>query len=237
MTAASCRPARRWQSGRAPARCLSFFSTATTSSVIISCQFPSLSVVMDRYVTLQGGIYLRFVATPAAVVDGAVVAIPGQHVALAPLPLQRLCSSQTVTINGQSTTFQTSQLIDVVTRMLASKRTSAHSASPIRSDFFALASTGAGGLLSPYAAVNDSYDELELRSGSWPFVFTDPRQSTAGQRKLPVRDRWCELSLPKRHSRAGGSNSCIPHIFTLRHTCRTVYCEPLCLWALKRRYD
>ena len=160
-----------------PSQVSQFFqqaSTATTSSVIISCQFPSLSVVMDRYVTLQGGIYLRFVATPAAIVADEPVCYPGTQFALAPLPLQRLCSSQTVTINGQSTTFQTSQLIDVVTRMLASKRTSAHSASPIRSDFYALASTGSGGSLNPYCAVNDSYDEFELGSASWPFTFTDP---------------------------------------------------------------
>jgi len=153
---------------------------STSSQMTFNIQVPSLNVFIDREMEWTTGVRVGFdVAIPAgtAVPVGPLfepVVVFGKDVALAPFPLQSLCSTQTATINDAVATINTQDILYEVLRLVDLKSNRLERTTPTMLDKYRSYDDAVGAINNPLASYFDGTDYDNIPNGAfWDIAFTD----------------------------------------------------------------
>lgn len=153
---------------------------STSSQMTFNIQVPSLNVFIDREMEWTTGVRVGFdVAIPAgtAAPVGPLfepVVVFGKDVALAPFPLQSLCSTQTATINDAVATTNTQDILYEVLRLVDLKSNRLERTTPTMLDKYRSYNDAVGAINNPLASYFDGTDYDNIPNGAfWDIQFTD----------------------------------------------------------------
>ena len=157
--------------------------SATSSQMTFNIQVSSQQVFVDREVNWTTGVNCRMDVNVAGV-GGAIpapntpVVVFGKDCALAPFPLQSLCSTMTATINDCVSTINTGDVLYEVTRLTDLKYNKLRKSTPSMLDKYAFYNDAVQTINNPLASYFDATDYDNVPNGAfWDIVFTAPNGS------------------------------------------------------------
>lgn len=151
--------------------------TASNSQQVFNVNVPSPNVFLDRAIDWSSDCYVQFQATiPVAgnAVLGDPVVVLGRDFALAPMPLQQMCSTIVATINDANVTINTSDVLNELLRLVDMKKNRLLSTAPRMLDKYASYNDAFGATNNPLAGYLDAGAYDEVPNGAYHRVyFTD----------------------------------------------------------------
>jgi hypothetical protein len=150
--------------------------TASNSQQVFNVNVPSPNVFLDRAIDWSSDCFVQFnVAVSAGTaVLGQPVVVLGRDVALAPMPLQQMCSTIVATINDANVTINTSDVLNELLRLVDMKKNRLLSTAPRMLDKYASYNDAFGATNNPLASYIDAGAYDEVPNGAYHRVyFTD----------------------------------------------------------------
>jgi hypothetical protein len=140
----------------------------STSSVVFNIQVPSEQTLCDRRVLWRATGVLKFDFPAGSVPVGSYPINYGSTDALAPFPLHQLCSVQSVTINNNTVSLNTKDLIPALMRMNDKRELMRYNGMcPNMFDTYGNYSDGVGSINNPLGAYTNVGDNDLLPRGSF----------------------------------------------------------------------
>jgi hypothetical protein len=160
---------------------------ATSSQMTFNIQSPSLSVFLSRELQWTTGVDMRMnvavntsgLTIPSSTAGalfgaGTPVVVFGKDVALAPFPLQAMCSTISSTINDTVSTINTSDVLYEILRLTDRRYNKLRKNTPSMLDKYQLYNDAVGAINNPLASYFDATDYDNVPNGAfWDIVFTD----------------------------------------------------------------
>lgn len=141
-------------------------NSQSATSVSFSIQCPSLETVMDRRVLVRTSVVLQVTGTAPA---GQFLIDYGLRDALAPFPFSQLLTNTTATINNQSSSVSTKDVLAAIMRFHDKRDLNAFNAmTPVQPDFYANFSDGVGSSNNALGGYSNTASENDYSPrGSW----------------------------------------------------------------------
>lgn len=145
-------------------------NSQSATSITFSLQTPSLETVMDRRVLVRSSVVLQCTGTAPA---GQFLIDYGMRDALAPFPLSQLLTNTTVTINNQSSSISTKDVLASIMRFHDKRDLHAFNGmTPCQPDFFQAYQDGIGASNNALGAYANTASENDYSPrGSWVLDF------------------------------------------------------------------
>jgi len=150
--------------------------TASNSQQVFNVNVPSPNVFLDRAIDWSSDAFIQFQVAVGAgsAVLGAPVVTLGKDVALAPMPLQQMCSTIVATINDANVTINTGDVLNEVLRLVDMKKNRLLSTAPRMLDKYASYNDAYQATNNPLASYIDAGSYDEVPNGAYHRVyFTD----------------------------------------------------------------
>jgi hypothetical protein len=151
--------------------------TASNSQQVFNVNVPSPNVFLDRAIDWSSDCFVQFqvnIPTAGNAVVGTPVVVLGRDVALAPMPLQQMCSTIVATINDANVTINTSDVLNEVLRLVDMKKNRLLSTAPRMLDKYANYNDAYGATNNTLASYVDAGAYDEVPNGAYHRVqFTD----------------------------------------------------------------
>jgi len=150
--------------------------TASNSQQVFNVNVPSPNVFLDRAIDWSSDAFIQFpvvIGAGSAVLSAPVITI-GKDVALAPMPLQQMCSTIVATINDANVTINTQDVLQPLLRLVDVKKNRMLSTAPRMLDKYASYNDAVGATNNPLASYIDAGSYDEVPNGAYSrFYFTD----------------------------------------------------------------
>jgi len=142
-------------------------TSQSVNSIIFNVPVPSLETIIDRKVMIRSTITLKI--TGKAAVDKQLINY-GNRDCLGPFPLHQIINTMTATINNNTISMNTKDLLPVIIRMLDPKELSAYNGTtPTKYDEYLNYSDMAGASNSSFSGFTQSSNDAYLRGrGAFP---------------------------------------------------------------------
>jgi hypothetical protein len=158
----------------APFSAISQSSSQHTYNIYV----PSENVFVDRKLQWSSTCYLAITAQciiPDGTADGDSLIVPGRDIALAPLPLNQLCSTLSATINDTTAVINSQDVLNPVLRLTDYKKNRLIRTCPTMLDKYQSYDDAYGTLNNPIGGEESGTDYDNVQNGAYPgLVFTDP---------------------------------------------------------------
>ena len=139
----------------------------SSSQQTFQVQVPSENVFVDRAVDWVNTACLEVTVVYSAVASGAVLATPGVNFSLAPFPVTQTVSTMTATINDQTVTVNTSDVLPQILRLADLAKTRMQRTCPTMLDKYHSVQNASNVPNSPVGAWGAAYDSSNVPCGAW----------------------------------------------------------------------
>lgn len=139
----------------------------SSSQQTFQVQVPSENVFVDRAVDWVNTACLEVTVVYSTVGNGAVLATPGVNFSLAPFPVTQTVSTMTATINDQTVTVNTSDVLPQILRLADLAKTRMQRTCPTMLDKYYSVQNASNVPNSPVGAWGAAYDSTNVPCGAW----------------------------------------------------------------------
>jgi len=139
----------------------------SSSQQTFQVQVPSENVFVDRAVDWVNTAHVLVTLSVDAGAANTVLARPGANFSLAPFPISQTVSTMTATINDQTVTVNTSDVLPQILRLADLAKTRAQRTCPTMLDKYYAVQNGVTVPNSPVGAWNSVYDSTDVPCGAW----------------------------------------------------------------------
>ena len=156
---------------------------ATASQHTYNVYVPSENVYVDRAVEWSSTVFMTYKVQLGAVTGraGQAVVVQGRDWSLASFPLNRMCSTQSATINDTTTVINTQDVLDEVLRLTDYKKNRLQRTCPTMLDKYMYYLDADGAVNNPIGAYTFSSESSEMPNGAfYNVVYTDPNGNPLG---------------------------------------------------------
>ena len=158
----------------------------SSSQQTFQVQVPSENVFVDRAVDWVNTACLQVTVVFSAVLTGAVLATPGVNFSLAPFPVTQTVSTMTATINDQTVTVNTSDVLPQILRLADLAKTRMQRTCPTMLDKYYSVQNASNVPNSPVGAWGAAYDSTNVPCGAWGQLSFYPITNVAMSGGLPT---------------------------------------------------
>lgn len=156
---------------------------ATASQHTYNIYVPSENVYVDRAVEWSSTVFMTYSVQLQEVEGraGQAVVVQGRDWSLASFPLNRMCSTQSATINDTTTVINTQDVLDEVLRLTDYKKNRLQRTCPTMLDKYMYYLDADGAVNNPIASYEVSSESAEMPNGAfYNVVYTDPNGNPLG---------------------------------------------------------
>jgi len=148
---------------------------ATSSQHTYNIYVPSENVFVDRRILWSSTVFMSMTSTSSVAYNaGQSILVPGLDFALAPLPLNQLCSTISSTINDTTSVINSQDVLNPILRLCDRKRNRMVRTAPSQLDKFANYNDAFGCLGNPLQAYDGTVMYDNVNNGAFAqLVFTD----------------------------------------------------------------
>ena len=139
----------------------------SSSQQTFQVQVPSENVFVDRAVDWVNTANVIVSVSFDALATGATIARPGANFSLAPFPIHQSVSTMTATINDQTVTVNTSDVLPQILRLCDLAKTRMQRTCPTMLDKYKNVQNAVSVANSPVGAWNATYDSVDVPCGAW----------------------------------------------------------------------
>lgn len=139
----------------------------SSSQQTFQVQVPSENVFVDRAIDWVNTACLEVTVVYSVVASGAVLATPGVNFSLAPFPVTQTVSTMTATINDQTVTVNTSDVLPQILRLADLAKTRMQRTCPTMLDKYYSVQNASNVPNSPIGAWGAAYDSTNVPCGAW----------------------------------------------------------------------
>ena len=158
----------------------------SSSQQTFQVQVPSENVFCDRAVDWVNTVNVLVSLSVDAGASGTVLARPGANFSLAPFPVSQTVSTMTATINDQTVTVNTSDVLPQILRLADLAKTRMQRTCPTMLDKYYAVQNGVTVPNSPVGAWSSAFDPSDVPCGSWGKLSFYAGSGTALANGLPT---------------------------------------------------